>query len=231
MFSFRKFVDSRKKTKGVWRAIRQLAIEVVIFWVHCRGVWRARRYRGQRKLRVHLGCGLNQHPGWVNVDLFCSKRADLRLDLRQPLPLDDGSAALIYSEHFMEHLGYPEETMGLLASCFRVLEPGGCVSIGVPDTEACLKAYVEGDAEKFRINGEKWCPKWCETPMDQVNYHFRQINEHQYAYDFETLAGALRRAGFVDVVRRQWDPELDSPGWKGSDTLYVKATKPGLKAA
>jgi len=61
--------------------------------------------------------------------------------------------------------------------------------------------------------------------MHNLNYHFRQGKKHKYAYDFETLAQILSRAGFVSVVRRSFDPALDDEKRK-LGTLYVDASKP-----
>jgi len=219
------FFRSRKSARGFWRAVRNLANELVMLRRHWRGLRRARAYRGQRGLKLNLGCGKNNRPGWVNIDL-CSRGPDVQLDLREPLPFDDGSVALIYNEHFFEHLSFPEDINRLLASFIRVLEPGGVLSMGMPDAEAGLRAYVEDNGKKLRVTEAHWFPVWCDSPMHKVNYLFRQINEHQYAWDFETLTNVLQKAGFVDVERREWDSSLDSPAWKGTDTLYVKARKP-----
>jgi hypothetical protein len=70
-----------------------------------------------------------------------------------------------------------------------------------------------------------WHPDWRDTPMHQVNYLFRQGHEHKYAYDGETLALILERAGFVRVNRRDFDPALDSES-RRIGTLYMKARRP-----
>jgi len=42
------------------------------------------------------------------------------------------------------------------------------------------------------------------TPMDQLNYTFRQGGEHKY--DVETLTKVLKAANFVSIVERSFDP-------------------------
>jgi hypothetical protein len=61
--------------------------------------------------------------------------------------------------------------------------------------------------------------------MHSVNYFFRQNGQHRYAYDFPTLAGALKESGFVNARRRSWDARLDLES-RRSGTLYVDAEKP-----
>ena len=222
----REVVKSRLST-GSRRAVRALIEELKLQRVHRRSLREARRYLDRGDLKLHFGSGPNHKPGWVNIDL--DRRADLQLDLREDLPFRDGSVGIIYSEHFFEHLEYPREVNHLLREARRVLKPGGVFSVGVPDTEFALRAYVFSREEFFRINKERgWHPPWCRTRMHQINYHFRQAGEHKWQYDLETLAQVLTDAGFVDATRRAFDPSLDSEyhctPW---GTLYVDARKPG----
>lgn len=183
---------------------------------------RAARLKGDQ-LKLNVGCGPNVKSGWINIDL--SQRADLQLDLREPLPFASQSVAVIYSEHFFEHLEYPDEATNFLLESIRILRPGGIFSVGVPDTEWPLVSYVTGDDMYFRMAQERWHPSWCVTKMHSLNYHFRQGREHKFAYDFETLSLVLREAGFSPVERREFNADLDDESRKDG-TLYVDAYKP-----
>ena len=57
-------------------------------------------------IKLNLGCGPNLKKGFINIDL--SKKANLRLDLRKPLPFKGNTVDYIYSEHFFEHLSYTD---------------------------------------------------------------------------------------------------------------------------
>ena len=175
-------------------------------------------------LRLHCGCGFNLKQGWINIDVFESN-ADLRLDLRRTLPFQDGSTIAIYSEHFFEHLEYPEETGMFLAESLRVLQPGGSFRVGVPDAEWPIRAYATDDERYFKLAREKWHPPSCDTRMHNINFHFRQGTEHKYAYDYETLEKVLIGAGFSSVARGAFDPAIDSELWNGPGTLYIQAYK------
>ncbi len=201
---------------------------------HNRSVRLARaRYASQKDLKLNLACGPNPKKGWVNVDLF-AEQADLQLDLCHLWPFADQSATYIYSEHFFEHLEYPGSAMRYLKESWRILQPGGRIRLVMPDAEPALIAYGKKDAEFFRRQREKWHPAWCDTWMHQVNYIFRQREEHkgdgppgeehQYAYDYETLASILQKAGFVDIVRSKFDPAMDTR----EGDLYVEGSKPAV---
>jgi predicted SAM-dependent methyltransferase len=210
---------------GIRRAWRALRNELHIMRTHWGGLQNARSYAGRKKLRINFGSGPNYKKDWVNIDI--SNKADLQLDLREKIPLQDGCAKMIYSEHFFEHLEYPGDAMRFLTECHRLLEPGGVVSIGVPDTCWPLQSYAGiGDCLYFKqAEAMAWHPSWCKTPLEHINYHFRQGNEHRFAYDFETLQRALSEAKFIEIRQREYDPSLDTER-RRVGTLYVDATRP-----
>ncbi len=225
MLILRNFIRNHA-TAGFHKSLRNVKDEWRILRIHRRNLKLAVDFAVMDNLRLHLGCGNRIKSKWVNIDLF-SSAADLNLDLREPLPFRTDSVSVIYSEHFLEHLVYPEEVSKFLSECIRILKPKGLFSVGVPDTESCCRNYLNKNEEAFRIAREKgWHPQRCNTLMHQVNYHFRQGEEHQYAYDFQTLAQVLAEAGFENICRRQWSAEYDSPQWEVEGTLYADAYKP-----
>lgn len=212
-------------TQGMQTALAQLRIERHIRYHHLHGAARLADASGKTGLQLHLGCGPVLKPGWVNIDMFPADGVHT-LDLRESIPLPDGSCSLIYSEHFFEHIGYPRNAELLLRDYLRLLQPGGRVSIGVPDGELGLRAYAGDDSQQFfAIAKERWHPDWANTRMEQINYMFRQEEEHKFIYDEETLAGLLTRVGFHQVRRRDFDPSLDSVH-RAWGTLYMDAVKP-----
>ncbi|HEY5885099.1 MAG TPA: methyltransferase domain-containing protein [Pyrinomonadaceae bacterium] len=184
----------------------------------------------ERGRNLHLGCGDRSSSGWLNVDANGNAGVDLQWDLREPLPFDDSSCRLIYSEHLLEHL-MKEDGEELLAECYRLLEPGGRLRIGVPDAELYLRSYVEGRAAFFNelahLGG---AVNRLSTPIDVINQMFRMGGAHRFAWDFEALMNSLRRAGF-DSIQRFSPGEASSPKLCLDDpehafeTLYVEAIK------
>jgi len=208
--------------KGLRRSLRIVRHEYETQRAHRVSIRNAKRFVGMADLRLNLGCGSKIKTGWINIDRDAS--ADLRLDLREKLPFADGSVCWIYSEHFFEHLQYPKESGHFLRECCRVLAPGGRLDIGVPDSEWPIKSYSDESSEYFRLARERFHPKWCNTKMHHLNFHFRQGEEHKYAYDEETLKAELNKAGFVSIRRREFDSEMDSPD-RAIGTLYLQSQR------
>lgn len=217
-----------KSSAGIKAARKKLREEFQIYRHHKSSVKIAEKFRHQKELRLNLGCGPKYKTGWVNIDLLPT--ADLQLDIRENFPFSDSSVSLIYSEHLFEHLEYPEEVNHLLRESLRILQPGGKFSVGVPDLSITLFQYVKNElpdlikiwsADKYL----QWFPSYVwKTPMSVVNFGFRQGTEHKFAYDFETLKLFLEEAGFVNVQKREFDPELDSED-RRDGTLYVDGFK------
>lgn len=211
----------------------QLLQEISIAMRHKSGRRGASRYREARGLKINVGCGPYPKEGFLNLDY--SKTADLRLDLRQPIPLPDGCSSLIFSEHFVEHLLYPDGAEAFFHDCYRLLEPGGEVLVSVPDTKWPLMQYASGGREWLTACEEnKWHPAECETFMEHINYHFRQresgqpdwhFETHRFAYDAETVAKHLRSVGFEEALEREPDPQLDSPH-RLVGGLFMRGVKP-----
>jgi predicted SAM-dependent methyltransferase len=210
-------------TYSLRRAIRDIGTEGRMYWRHRSAVRKIPRFLVRQPLTLNLGCGPNCKPGWLNIDLFDSA-ADLNLDLRRPWPLPDGSAVHIYSEHSFEHFEFLEEVPHFLSESLRVLQDGGVFDVGVPDTEWPLQGYGKRDHDYWPF-APTWHPDTCETQLDHINYHFRQGEQHKYAWDEETLTRSLKRSGFVSIIRRPFDPELDTES-RRTGTLYIRALKP-----
>lgn len=91
---------------------------------------------------VNLGCGRCFHPDWINLDLVSMDPAVTACDLSRGIPLPDGSCAVVYHSHVLEHLRRQEAPF-FLQECARVLKPGGIIRVAVPDLEAICRLYLE----------------------------------------------------------------------------------------
>ncbi len=217
---------------------KHLRWELRILWVRINNqinplhILRIYQIRKGNDLSVNIACGGSAKKGWVNLDLMKHKNITLRYDCRKKIPFKEETVARIRCEHFLEHLDYLEEAFFLVKSCYKSLKIGGVLRIVVPDAGSFLLAYKEGDKQKWlALNWDPDnLPEGFHTPMDIINFIFRQEEEHQYAYDFETLSSLLRRAGFKNIRKTQFgisqDSQLkDDQEGKKANSLYVEAIK------
>jgi predicted SAM-dependent methyltransferase len=189
--------------------------------------------RGQRNLKIHLGCGPDIRPGWLNIDLVPENRGAgtigyapfINHDLREGLPVEEGCAAIIYSSHFFEHLPY-DLGLNLMRECHRALQPGGRFRIALPDLPAIFDAYLRRDADWLSLLDPFVGVRDFRTIVDYVNYGVYQHGEHKCVYDIEKLQAMLTGIGFSSVVRADYDPGLDpSTELRRRYSFYADAVK------
>ena len=204
-------VTRKLLSPGEEAALRHFSAELRISHYHRKGIRRIQQMSLWKPSKINLGCGSFSKRGYLNVDLCPG--GDLTLDLRRGLPFESNCCDTIFSEHFFEHIDYPEPVRHLFSECLRVLKPGGIFRFSVPDTEWPLYDYRDGsDASYFLACKEHgWGhPSYCTVRSEHINYHFRQNGEHRFAYDEETARKMLESVGFSEIERVSFDPELDS---------------------
>jgi predicted SAM-dependent methyltransferase len=187
-----------------------------------------RRVRQARPSFLNLGSGPRGVPSkdWINVDGWMDRNVHFAIDLNRRLPFVDACFSGIFSEHVFEHFDL-EQGRSLLLECCRILKPGGCLRLIVPDGEKIISAYLENPAELVARRGNR-----TGFAIDAVNSYFRQRYEHQYIYDWPMLEHQLHRAGFAEVRRVGYQRGNVSVGIMLDDekyaweSLYVEGIKP-----
>ena len=182
---------------------------------------KARGYAGG-PLRLHLGSGGNNLPGWVNVDLV-GARADVAWDLRHRLPFADGSAEAVFLEHVLEHMTVTEGIQ-VLCRIRPVLARGGVLRVGVPDAGLYARSYASGDPVLDELRPGR------PTRMLALGEVFQE-HGHVSAWDGETLALVIGECGFERPTimpggRSAIEPAPDSPV-RVPESVYVEAVVPG----
>lgn len=95
-------------------------------------------------LKLHLGCGKNLLPGYVNIDKY-NRHADRLMDVGQ-LDYPDNSVSEILTSHMIEHVPL-SEFQAMLLEWKRTLKPGGRLTIRCPNHEPYIRMWLEGDDE------------------------------------------------------------------------------------
>lgn len=207
-------------------AVRNLRRETKIIEATQESAKSFQALKGEKGLKVHLGCGDDIRVGWVNIDLvpILPRRIDpsahanatfINYDLRLGLPLEDGSCDFVYSSHFFEHLEY-EHGLKLMRDCYRMLRPGGVFRIVLPNLRGFFEAYLRGEKEYFdgfdpfvSAHLPSVEESGTKTLIDYVNVGTYQSGEHKYIYDEEKLELILRRVGYGSVATSSYREGID----------------------
>ena len=138
-------------------------------------------------VKLHLGCGTNKLPGWVNVDSVQRCEPDLVHDLTEPLPYSDQSVDEVLAEDLLEHFDKYMRFV-VFADWVRVLKVGGRITLQVPDFKKILFKFFKFGFDNFVdfIFGENM---WRS---EIYNGHF---GNHKWGYSERSLSDFVKLFG------------------------------------
>jgi SAM-dependent methyltransferase len=143
------------------------------------------------QLRLHLGCGMIDAAGFINIDLMDAPHVHVQRPIDDLSLFADGCADLVYASHCLEHFGY-RHSRSVLEEWARVLRPGGWLRVAVPDFSVIARAYTAGaplrDVQGVLLGGQDY-----------------RLNFHAAVFDEASLRDLMGGAGLTDI--RRWEPE------------------------
>jgi predicted SAM-dependent methyltransferase len=103
-------------------------------------------------LRIHLGCGADCRPGWLNVDIQRLQPASvefLRCDLLELDRLvEDDCASEIVAQDVLQRVSW-KEVDRVLGALVRKLRVGGVLYVQAPDLARIADGYLDGTLDHF----------------------------------------------------------------------------------
>lgn len=109
------------------------------------------KYR--KEIQVHLGCGQERIPGFINIDERVTSATDYLVNLNNITVFGEGNVKCFFSHAFLEHL-LRNQRLGHLKKIYEALKSDGfCCYIGIPYFPTIAKFYLDGGAG---IVGEKF---------------------------------------------------------------------------
>lgn len=152
--------------------------------------------------KLQIGAGPNNLPDWLNTDIEPIE-GQAFLDAGAPFPLPDNSIHYIYAEQLIEHLN-PVQATVMLRESYRTLKPEGRLRLATPDLDRMVAMFdeVETDEERRFITAMSKFARIsvndADRPVYILNVFFRRWG-HQFLHNQQSLASALKSAGFKDV--------------------------------
>lgn len=138
-------------------------------------------------------------PGCITTDCTARDGVDVLSNWGHvPLPFKDGEFDLVYACHVLEHVPW-WKTQTALKDVLRILKPGGCFEVHVPDFNYIIQCYFHGacgdDWRKFNPDND---------PMVWVNGRIfthgpNDDNIHRACFDKTSLRQHLTQAGFINI--------------------------------
>lgn len=182
----------------IWRGLqRRIGALYGVRWLY----WFVRHPRlpAEGEVRLHLGCGAVDLPGFINIDAEPYPHVHLLRDIRSADLWPAGAADLIYASHVLEHVPWAS-VPAVLARWRAILKPGGVLRLSVPDFDALLDYYRETRDLA-----------WITPPLmgGQSNEH----DFHHAVFTAVSLEAHLRDAGFSEI--RVWTPDPATRDWSG----------------
>lgn len=151
--------------------------------------------------------------GWVNCDLIATPAVDVVCPADN-LPFADDEADEILSEHMIEHLTYYQFNR-TMAEWYRVLKPGGVLTIECPDLLAVCKLFVEStEYGRYQSSLGYW-PVIC------------QIYGHQRGRSEEEEMSQVHKSGYTPARLREI---LTGIGYGDFEDLPALRNAPGAPA-
>lgn len=139
-------------------------------------------------LRLHIG-GKEVKPGWKIFNIRPGEGVDFVGNIGDLSRFEADCCDEIYASHVLEHVAVAQ-LLPTLKGFHRILKPGGCAMISVPDLEVLCKLFLSPDLDlhqRFHV-----MIMMFGGQTDEHDFHFVGLS-------FEFLADFLEAAGFSRI--------------------------------
>ena len=139
-------------------------------------------------LRLHIG-GVSPKTGWKILNALPGPNVDYVGDIRDLSGFADASFVELYCSHVLEHVSQ-NEILGTLKQLYRILAPGGRLSISVPDLDVLCEHFLDpslSETQRFHVMRMIFGGQ-----IDRFDFHYIGLNR-------EFLTSYLNQAGFTSI--------------------------------
>ena len=140
-------------------------------------------------MKLHVGCGTNKIPGWVNIDSVTSCHPDLVHDLAKPLPYADQVADELKAEGVLEHFDKYMRYV-VVGDWVRVLKVGGLIHLELPDFKKILFNRY------FKFKFDDLMDTIFGENLWESKIYIGHFGNHKWGYSPKSLIEFMRQMGF-----------------------------------
>ena len=136
--------------------------------------------------RLHIGCGREHFPGWLNLDVQDLPGVDLVVDVTRGLHFSGVEA--VFAEHFLEHLDL-EDALAFLSDVQNCLASDGLLRLSTPNLDWVWETHystLAKDPAAKQIDGLR---------LNRAFHGWR----HRFLWNRPLLEEALGSCGFVSL--------------------------------
>ena len=152
-----------------------------------------------KNVKLHLGCGKRNLPGYINVDMDKHPHIDYNHDIRTLPMFSDASVDLIYNCGTFEYFDR-YEVLDVLKEWRRVLKPSGVLRVSVPNFESVIEVYSQNGRN---LDGEGILGLlYGRIEIETLNGP--EVMYHKTVYDYDSLRKLFNSAGFINVKKYNW---------------------------
>lgn len=142
-----------------------------------------------RSIKLDLGSGFIKRDGFLSVDIDKNCTPDIIADIRTLKPIKNNSVDEIFTSHTLEHVSL-DDLFHTLRTFYRVLKPGGKITIIVPDTFRACKDWVDGTITTKQF-------EWVIMGGDPTATKFQL---HRNIFSDKKLERFILISGFVKIT-------------------------------
>lgn len=163
----------------------------------------------------NVSSALYKRADWVNVDIIKIAGVNVRASGTE-LPFKNNSFEEVHCFHTLEHVTR-DKYLPMISEMYRVLQPGGCVLVEVPDFQGTVKllseAFASGDTQAIHI--------WTTSVYGKSE---RDGMAHHWGFYEGLLRREFRHVGFSNVDRIVENMPAASH-WRNEPVLLVRGDK------
>lgn len=166
-------------------------------------------WQDEEKTKAYLLEEMPEHQQRLAQYIRSGGKVDFRVqDVTKGFPQhENNSVDLIYLGQMIEHLNPVYQTVPFLKECLRMLKPNGVIRITTPDFDMLLKAYLNGEMDKFSDEQPDFYKKL--DPSSQLalimygasgpNCTWQNYEGHMFLFNKTSMTNMLKECGFREI--------------------------------